>query len=234
MTSSAYQGQASESQAVGIAGYLKKPVRQAQLYDCLRTVLGPPVAAPLADLPAARIVTAHSLKEAEALRRPRVLLAEDNKTNQMAAVRMLEKLGYQVDLAVNGVDAVEACRRVDYGIVLMDNQMPGMDGRTATGEIRRRERTEGRPAAVIIALTADAMQGEREKSLAAGMNDYLSKPFKVAQLREMLERWSAPVAGARAGRRGRARPCRRAARSTPGCSTTGGARAPGPTTSSCG
>jgi signal transduction histidine kinase/HPt (histidine-containing phosphotransfer) domain-containing protein/ActR/RegA family two-component response regulator len=124
------------------------------------------------------------------LRRPRVLLAEDNHTNQMAAVRMLEMLGWQVDVAVNGIEAVKACRNVHYGLVLMDNQMPEMDGITAAREVRKIELAEGKPPVPIIALTADAMQGDREKCLAAGMNDYLSKPFKVVQLREMLDRWS--------------------------------------------
>jgi two-component system sensor histidine kinase/response regulator len=147
----------------------------------------------MAALPAPpKIVTAHSLKEAKDLRRPRVLLAEDNQTNQMAAVRMLEMLGCQVDLAVNGIEAVEACRTVEYGMVLMDNQMPEMDGLTAAREVRKDELAHGKPAVPIIALTADAMQGDREKCMAAGMNDYLSKPFKVVQLGEMLDRWGRP------------------------------------------
>jgi PAS domain S-box-containing protein len=190
MTSMAQRGHAAQSEQVGLAGYLTKPVRQSQLYDCLRTVMGPPSPHPP---PAAhqtpRIVTAHSMREAKDLRRPRVLLAEDNQTNQMAAVRMLEMLGYQVDVAVNGIEAVAACRDVDYGIVLMDNQMPEMDGMTAAREIRTLEAARGKPAVPIIALTADAMQGDREKCIAAGMNDYLSKPFKVVQLSEVLERW---------------------------------------------
>ena len=133
-----------ESEQVGIAGYLNKPVRQSQLYDCLRTVMGPSSAAsPQTARPPPKMVTAHSLKEAKDLRRPRVLLAEDNQTNQMAAVRMLEMLGYQVDVAVNGIEAVEACRDVDYGIVLMDNQMPEMDGLTAAREVRKFERRAG-------------------------------------------------------------------------------------------
>jgi two-component system sensor histidine kinase/response regulator len=136
-----------------------------------------------------RIVTEHSLKEAKDLRRPRVLLAEDNQTNQMAAVRMLELLGYQVDVAVNGIEAVAACREIDYGIVLMDKQMPEMDGLTATREIRAFELARGKSPVPIIALTADAMQGDREQCIETGMNDYLSKPFKVTQLSEVLERW---------------------------------------------
>ena len=198
-----------ESEQAGIAGYLNKPVRQSQLYDCLRTVMGPPSAVlrRRPDQPP-KIVTAHSLEEANDLRRPRVLLAEDNQTNQMAAVRMLEMLGYQVDVAVNGIEAVDACRDVDYGIVLMDNQMPEMDGLTAAREIRKFELARGKPPVPIIALTADAMQGDREKCMAAGMNDYLSKPFKVAQLSEVLERWVhlPPPAALRADA---ARPCTR-------------------------
>jgi CheY-like chemotaxis protein len=136
-----------------------------------------------------QIVTVHSLKEAKDRRRTRVLLAEDNATNQKAAVRMLEKLGgYQVDVAVNGLEAVAACRDVDYGFVLMDSHMPEMDGLTAAREIRTFELENGRATVPIIALTANAMQGDREKCLAAGMTDYLSKPFKVVQLREVLDR----------------------------------------------
>ena len=199
MTSMGQRGHAAQSEQVGIAGYLKKPVRQSQLYDCLRTVMGPSLqASPLTAQQTSKIVTAHSLKEAKDLRRPRVLLAEDNQTNQMAAVRMLEMLGYQVDVAVNGIEAVNACREVDYGIVLMDNQMPEMDGLTAAREIRKFELAHGKPPVPIIALTADAMQGDREKCMAAGMSDYLSKPFKVVQLGQILERWGhqSPAVGA--------------------------------------
>jgi two-component system sensor histidine kinase/response regulator len=190
MTSMAQRGHAARSQQAGISGFLNKPVRQSQLYDCLTTVLGPTLqAVPEAGLDSSKIVTAHSLKEAHDLRRLRILLAEDNQTNQMAAVRMLEMLGYQIDVAVNGIEAVDACRNVEYGLVLMDNQMPEMDGITAAREVRKFELAHGKPPVPIIALTADAMQGDREKCLAAGMNDYLSKPFKMVQLTEMLERW---------------------------------------------
>jgi two-component system, sensor histidine kinase and response regulator len=190
MTSMAQRGHAARSEQAGIAGYLNKPVRQAQLYDCLRTVMGSSSQmSPETPRPAPRLVTAHSLKEAHDLRRPRVLLAEDNHTNQMAAVRMLEMLGCQVDVAATGIEAVAACCHVDYGIVLMDIQMPEMDGLTATREIRTFELAHAKPPVPIIALTANAMQGDREKCMAAGMNDYLSKPFKSAQLSLMLETW---------------------------------------------
>jgi signal transduction histidine kinase/DNA-binding response OmpR family regulator/HPt (histidine-containing phosphotransfer) domain-containing protein len=193
MTSMAQRGHAARSEELGIEGFLNKPVRQAQLYDCLRTVMSPVLPAVETPPRRPRIVTAHSLKEGKDLLRPRVLLAEDNQTNQMAAVRMLEMLGYQTDVAVNGIEAVEACRRVAYGIVLMDNQMPEMDGMTAARQVRTFEGEQGRVPVPIIALTANAMMGDREKCLASGMNDYLSKPFKLAQLREMLERWGQPL-----------------------------------------
>jgi CheY-like chemotaxis protein len=191
MTSMAQRGHAARSEQAGIAGYLTKPVRQSQLYDCLRTVMGASSqATPAAARQAPKLVTAHSLKEAHDLRRPRVLLAEDNQTNQMAAVRMLEMLGCQVDVAITGSEAVEACRAVDYEIVLMDNQMPEKDGLTAAREIRAFELAHGKPRVPMIAVTANAMPGDRDRSLAAGMDDYLSKPFKLAQLSQVLESWA--------------------------------------------
>jgi signal transduction histidine kinase/DNA-binding response OmpR family regulator len=195
MTSVALRGHAARSEQVGIDAFLTKPIRQSQLYDCLRTVLGPPAPSPqiapqTATPKTSKILTVHSLQEAKDLRRTRVLLAEDNLTNQMAAVRMLERLGYQVDVAVNGLEAVAACRAVDYGVVFMDNQMPEMDGLAAAREVRTFELAHGKPPVPIIALTANAMHGDREKCLAAGMSDYLSKPFKAAQLSQVLERWS--------------------------------------------
>ena len=195
MTSMAQRGHAAQSALAGFDAYLHKPLRQAQLYECLRTVMGLPTLAPRRGpaTPAA-MVTAHTLKEAHSRQRTRVLLAEDNQTNQMTATRMLEKLGYQVDVAVEGLEALEACRRGRYAIILMDVQMPGMDGLAAAREIRLIERAGGEPRALIIALTADAMRGDRERCLAAGMDDYLAKPFKIAQLREMLERWTPRVA----------------------------------------
>jgi PAS domain S-box-containing protein len=188
MTSMAQRSHAARSEQVDIAAYLTKPVRQSQLYECLRTVLGSSSQTSRDATPQTSTI-ATFLEEATDLPHPRVLLAEDNHTNQLATVHMLQMLGCQVDLAVNGLEAVEACRAREYGIVLMDNQMPEMDGLAAAREIRKYERAHGTTSVAIIALTANAMQGDREKCLAAGMNDYLSKPFKVVQLRQMLERW---------------------------------------------
>jgi signal transduction histidine kinase/ligand-binding sensor domain-containing protein/CheY-like chemotaxis protein len=123
----------------------------------------------------------------KAERRPlRILLAEDNKVNQLVGLRMLERLGYQADVAANGVEAVEAATRTSYDLILMDVQMPEMDGMEATREIRRR--LPGQSGPCIVALTAHAMRGDREQCCAAGMDDYLSKPLELEALRAALER----------------------------------------------
>jgi CheY-like chemotaxis protein len=115
----------------------------------------------------------------------RILLAEDNSVNQMLAVRLLRGLGYTADVAGNGVEAVDAVERGGYDLVLMDVQMPEMDGLEATREIRTRHGADG-PR--IVAMTANAMAEDRDECLAAGMDDYVSKPIRIEELVSALER----------------------------------------------
>ena len=114
----------------------------------------------------------------------RILLAEDNVVNQKLAMRILQQMGYRADLASNGVEAVESVERQPYDVVLMDVQMPEMDGLEATRQICSRLAVDRRPR--IVAMTANAMQGDREMCMAAGMDDYLTKPIRVDQLVEAL------------------------------------------------
>jgi PAS domain S-box-containing protein len=184
LTSLGLRGQREQARAAGVDGYLVKPVRQSQLYDCLVTVMAAPAPGP----PAPPRPAADSGRRPPLVARgPRVLLAEDNVVNQRLALRMLEKLGCRVDVVDNGREAVAAVRRGRYALVFMDCQMPEMDGFEATAAIRQGETGSGRVP--IIALTASAMQGDREACLAAGMDDYLSKPLGQHDLERMLRRW---------------------------------------------
>jgi CheY-like chemotaxis protein len=124
----------------------------------------------------------------------RILLAEDNPVNQEVALGMLENLGCTAELAASGLEAVEAALRAGFDLILMDCQMPGMDGYEATQRIREHEQAAGgkKEPTPIIALTAHAMQGDREKCIAAGMDDYLTKPFNLEQLSAALHRWLRP------------------------------------------
>jgi two-component system sensor histidine kinase/response regulator len=176
---------AKETHRVGIDAYLTKPVRQSRLYDAIATVMS----APEDDMPKnTQPATSHGRKKETISSGARILIAEDNPVNQKVAVRMLERLSYQADVAADGLEAVEALSRVPYAVVLMDVQMPEMDGYAATAEIRRREEgTERRTP--IIAMTANAMEGDQEKAREAGMDDYVSKPVKPEELDEVLKRW---------------------------------------------
>jgi CheY-like chemotaxis protein len=169
----------------GVSAHLTKPIRQSQLFDCLATLLGQPLPQPApsralpSDLPrVASLPTSRSL----------ILLAEDNVVNQKLAVRLLEKMGCRCDVVANGAEAVAAVQRIAYALVLMDCQMPEIDGFEATKTIRESE--QGTNTHIpIVAMTANAMQGDRERCLEAGMDDYVSKPIKPETLRTVLIRW---------------------------------------------
>ncbi len=157
------------------AASLIKPLRQSQLYDTLMSLLGNDTAPKRAAAPAKTQIDA-TLAQRHPLR---ILLAEDNLVNQKLALRLLSQMGYRADVAANGIEAIEALQRQPYDIVLMDVQMPELDGLEATREIVHRFST-ARPR--IVAMTANAMQGDRDECLAAGMDDYITKPIRVDAL----------------------------------------------------
>ncbi|MGI8807732.1 MAG: response regulator [Acidimicrobiales bacterium] len=181
LTSSGRWGHAQSAGGTEIDAFLTKPIRQSALYDALVTVTGLPEA------PGGRVVTVSTVADVRGKARAHVLVVEDNIVNQKVAAGMLERLGYRVDVAANGIEAVDAVARVPYALVLMDCQMPEMDGYEATAEIRRRQ--AGGPRTPIIAMTAGAMQGDEDRALAAGMDEFVTKPVKMDQLGAVLERW---------------------------------------------
>jgi PAS domain S-box-containing protein len=183
LTSFGERGDATRSRELGIAAYLTKPVRQSQLFDCLAKVISASSSKQETKSPAQPVVTKHSLAEAK-MSNKRLLLAEDNAVNQKVALRQLQKLGYRADAVANGREAIEALGRIPYDLVLMDCQMPEMDGYEATAEIRRRE--GALKHTWIVAMTANALEGDRAKCIAAGMDDYVSKPVKVEDLGAVL------------------------------------------------
>ncbi|HUH94736.1 MAG TPA: GAF domain-containing protein [Casimicrobiaceae bacterium] len=160
------------------AAHLTKPIRQSQLYDTLVGLF-------VEEAPKAAPAPASRLDAQMASRHPlRILLAEDNVVNQKLALRILQQMGYRADLASNGIEAVESVGRQAYDVVLMDVQMPEMDGLDAARQICARWEAHERPR--IVAMTANAMQGDRDMCLAAGMDDYLTKPIRVDRLVEAL------------------------------------------------
>ena len=197
LTSIGIRGHAAECYKAGYAGYLTKPAGQSQLYDCIALVMAgeqmasgsAETAGPETPAPQERpLVTRHTLKEAKAQGQSRILVADDNETNQMVAVQLLRRLGYHAEVAANGAEAFEAYRTMPFDLILMDCQMPQMDGYDATRAIREAEKLTGQHIP-IVAATANAMRGDREKCLAAGMDEYLSKPVKIDELKTVLDRW---------------------------------------------
>ena len=198
MTSLGQRGDAREMQEIGFAAYLVKPTRQSDLFDALATVMIGAAGAGTAAVgleahagtagPVWPILTRHALSE---MRRGsvRVLLAEDNITNQQVALGILDKLGLRADAVANGAEAVRALETLPYDVVLMDVQMPEMDGFEATRRIRDPRSAVRRHDIPIIAMTAHALRGDRERCLEAGMDDYVTKPVNPAALADALLKW---------------------------------------------
>jgi signal transduction histidine kinase/CheY-like chemotaxis protein len=179
LTSAGHLGDAARCRELGISAYLMKPIRQTELLDAICKVLN---RVPKTQI--SRLVTRHSLQEDK--HRARVLLAEDNAVNQTLAVRLLEKRGYWVKVAGNGLAALEAMEKDQFDVVLMDIQMPGMDGFEATVAIRAKEKLTGGHVP-IIAMTAHALKGDQERCLSAGMDGYVSKPIRTSELFSAIE-----------------------------------------------
>jgi PAS domain S-box-containing protein len=186
LTSFGQRGDADYLKNLGFAAFLPMPVKRLQLFDCLRIVTGK--RANVGKDSTRQIVTRYSISE-ERKRRVRILLAEDNTINQKIALRILEKkLGFHADVVNNGREAIETLERLDYDMILMDCQMPEMDGYEATQIIRNDHSTVRNHKIPIIAMTANAMKGDREKCLEAGMDDYVTKPINVQTLADAIDR----------------------------------------------
>ncbi len=187
LTSLGLRGDSAMMKKIGFAAYLSKPVRCSQLKDCILTLLKQKREAAAKNL--STIVTKHSLADNKK-RKLRLLIAEDNAINQKVALNIMKKLGYRADAVANGQEAVDALQMVPYDLVLMDLQMPHMDGYEATMQIRKESSKVLNPQIPIIALTAHAMLGDREKCMDAGMDDYLPKPINPQELNAKIEQWA--------------------------------------------
>ena len=225
LTSLGRRGDAAAAYEAGIIACLPKPIRKTQLEACLEAALGRCSGETSTTLSLTSSFTQHSLKEIQEHNDARILVADDHTVNQQLAVLMLQRLGHRVDVVANGLEAIDAVKRIPYALVFMDCQMPEMDGYEATRQIReweqeeaidekleRRSEAKGNrprvtgkikepvernandeirltPRVPIIAMTANAMRGDREACLAAGMDDYLWKPVKPEHLAQKLDKW---------------------------------------------
>jgi PAS domain S-box-containing protein len=182
LTSAGQRGDAARCRELGLAAYLTKPIGQSELLGAIQQVLG---TRPETIRKPHELVTLHTLRERR--RGAAILLVEDNLVNRTVAQRLLEKNGYRVELAANGNEAMAKFQSRDFALILMDIQMPDMDGFEATAAIRQIERARGGHVH-IIAMTAYALTGDRERCLAAGMDGYISKPFRLDELLKIIER----------------------------------------------
>jgi two-component system sensor histidine kinase/response regulator len=191
LTSAGHRGDAARCEELGVSAYLLKPIRQSELREAVVRVLGTKE-----QEGAIPMITRDSLKGSEEPSTSlRILLAEDNLVNQRLAMRLLEKRGHSIVVAGNGRETLQAFEGGGFDLILMDLQMPEMDGFEATTAIRERERESGNRVP-IVALTAHAMKGDREKCLAGGMDGYLTKPIRPAELDDVLDSYVAPRRGA--------------------------------------
>jgi two-component system, sensor histidine kinase and response regulator len=198
VTSTGQREEVKQGQAEILAATLNKPIRQSQLFNTLASVLGQ-AALLVAPRPRRPVSAPPVSEERHGPPRGRILVAEDNAVNQKLIVRLLDKLGYRTDVVGNGLEVLDALAAIPYTAVLMDCQMPEMDGYEATRVIRQREaatvaetprHTTAPRRLPIIAMTANALQGDREKCLAAGMDDYISKPINPLELQATLAHWA--------------------------------------------
>ena len=187
MTSLGMRGDAKRLKKAGFRAYLTKPVKQSHLYNCLITVWGAEISG--AEDSIEPLITSHTLSENKH-RCTRVLVVEDNAINRKVALKILEKLGYPANAVENGAEAIESLEKIPYDIVLMDCQMPVMDGYEATGIIRSKDSSVLNHSIPVIAMTANVMKEDKRTCLSAGMNGFLSKPVKPEVLAGALEKWT--------------------------------------------
>lgn len=183
---------------IGFAAYLVKPVKQSRLQEALVMALGKSSGLSTSLLGMSPVLPQTTPREDRPRQSLRILLAEDNPVNQKVALRQLESLGYKADVVANGQEVLDLLQQVRYDLILMDCQMPVMDGYEATRRLRQQERRSGHRT-VVIAITANAMQEDRERCLQAGMDDYLSKPVLKEDLQRLLNHWSQVIAQSAAG-----------------------------------
>ena len=187
LTSVGFRGDAAKMHEAGFAAYLSKPVKQSILYEALRSSLTLPDEKKQGDQ---QIITRHSIAGNQRSK-IKILLVEDNVINQRVATKILENLGYRIDAVTDGQLAIESLKVNPYDLVLMDCQMPVMDGYQATRKIRQTDSGVLNPRIPIVAMTANAMKGDKEKCLAAGMDDYVAKPVRPHELKKIIDQWIA-------------------------------------------
>jgi len=189
LTSRGMRGDAQRMKEIGFSAYLTKPIKRSLLYNCLVTALarnGPDNGAAMM-IQEKKLITRHSIEEANQ-HHAHILIVEDNAINQKLVLRLLSKFGYRAEAVANGIEALRSLELIPYDLVLMDVQMPEMDGLEATLRIRSPESRVLNPGIPIIALTAHALAGDRESFLEAGMDDYISKPIQASELFELLQK----------------------------------------------